>query len=146
VALAAVPVQAAPPADLQYFVGTWHCGNERWTYSPFGTNWVRIEYAHGDTIDGIAYAGYVAQLDAYVYRDFHADGSYAELFSAPPAATGQWKWHGPYYAAGQTGPLNGEISYTETNETAFARAFASREKDGTLTPRGGDVCTKEKLR
>jgi hypothetical protein len=136
------PGAAAPPADLQYFAGTWQCGAERWTFTPFGTGWMRIAYGHGDTVDGIAYAGYVAQLGAYVYRDFHADGSYADLQAAPPTAAGVWTWRGPYYPAGQAGTLTGEITYSETGTAAFTRTFASRERDGSLVPHGGDSCTK----
>jgi hypothetical protein len=140
---AARPALATPPADLRFFVGTWHCGSERWAFTPFGPDWVKIEYGHGGATDGIAYAGYVSQLGKYVYRDFHSDGGYADLTSPPPTAAGEWTWSGPYYAAGSADTLLGVIGYTETNPSSFARSFGKREPDGSVTHQGSDTCTKD---
>jgi hypothetical protein len=140
---AALPALATPPADLQYFVGTWHCGPEKWTFAPFGSGWVKIEYGHGQVIDGIAYAGYVSQLGKYIYRDFHSDGGYADLTSPPPTPAGAWTWEGPYYAVGSAETLLGVIAYEEAGPATFTRSFGKRESGGSVTHQGSDTCTKD---
>ena len=144
--LAAVALLGAAPdpkADGAYFTGTWKCGQDVvWTFAPLvdGGDWIRITYGDPQHPEGIAAMGFVTGLKAWVYRDFHTDGSYADLTSPAPA-DGRWIWSGPYYPAGAGQPLAGRITYTEVTATRYDRTFEML-KDGTYHAMGGDSCLK----
>jgi hypothetical protein len=141
--LAALALLGASPAeDGRYFVGTWTCAGETWTFAPLiaGSDWLRVTYEHAGTVDGTAVMGFVNGLQAWVYRDFHADGSYADLTSSGNA-DGRWTWNGPYYPASGGAPLNGRITYTEVDRDRYDRTFESL-RNGTLVKLGGDRCTR----
>jgi hypothetical protein len=136
---------AAPspsPADLRYFMGTWSCHGTSWKWAPLGpgSSWVRNVYGDAAHPDGTAVMGYVGILHEYVYRDFHRDGSYADLVS-PGLRHGRWSFSGPYYAAGLAAPLQGLITYTIVSLHRYDRAFFTR-KNGVLAPGGGDYCER----
>ena len=128
---------------LAYFVGAWHCGAVLWTFSPLtvGGPWLKVVYGDPARPGGTAVAGYVKGLDRYVYRDFHADGAYADLTSPPPR-DGRWEWSGPYYPAGATTPLSGLVVYLQRDPAHYERTFQTL-RDGRLVPMGGDTCTKD---
>jgi hypothetical protein len=84
--------------------------------------------------------GYVIVLNAWIYRDFHADGSYADLTS-PGLVGGRWVWSGPYYRASGGPALNGRITYVEVDAKRYDRTFESLE-NGAYINRGGDSCLK----
>src|ERR1700761_6023576 len=98
--LAAQGVQAAAePAAAQYFIGNWTCVTSSaatatsparvirtpWAFTPmFGdAGWIRVIYGDPAKPDGTAIIGYVSDLKKFVYRDFHADGSYADISADP---------------------------------------------------------------
>ena len=130
-------------AALAFFLGSWHCGSVPWTFTAFtdGSPWVLITYGDPAKPGGKAVAGYVAGLGRYVYRDFHSDGAYADVSSAPPQ-NGRWEWTGPYYPAGATTPMNGRITYVQRDASHYDRIFQT-DRNGTLVPMGGDSCMKD---
>jgi hypothetical protein len=141
--------------EARYFLGSWTCVTQipangstaartlrtAWTFAPLsaGSGWIRIVYGDPASPDGTAVVGYVSELKKFVYRDFHADGSYADISSAAPV-DGRWVWTGPYYPAAG-GVLNGRIVYTMVSPTRYDRSFES-VVDGKAVAMGGDTCTK----
>jgi hypothetical protein len=150
-------VQAAddPRTAVRYFLGNWTCVTPiaatastpartvrtAWTFSSlYGDDaWIRVVYGDPARPDGSAVIGYVTDLKRFVYRDFHADGAYADISAAPPA-NNQWEWTGPYYPV-TGGVLNGRIVYTMVDATRYHRSFEAIV-DGKPTAMGGDTCTK----
>ena len=137
----AARAQTAAGADGKYFVGTWHCGTVQWTFAPLvaNSNWVRVTYGDPRQPGGVAVMGFVPELKRWIYRDFHADGSYADL-TAPAPSDGKWVWSGPYYPS-DGGLLNGRVTYTVVDDNEYDRTFESLE-GSTYTKRGGDKCIK----
>ena len=136
---------ASPPPQhtaARYFLGTWNCGGVKWTWSALdpGSGWVRIVYGDPKKPAGSAVVGYVDALRTYVYRDFHADGSYADLVTAGPVG-GRWTFNGPYYPSAASAPLYGRIIYIVVNPRRYDRTFAML-KGRKLVPMGGDRCIK----
>lgn len=143
-AAAAVPARAAEDPSGRFFAtfsGRWTCDGTPWAFDRVAdaSSWTRVTYAAGRG-GGTAVVGYVAGLRAFVYRDFHNDGSYADLHARVPD-DGTWVWSGPYYPGGAAEPLQGEIRWIVIGPRAFRRTFASL-RDGKLTPMGGDTCTR----
>jgi hypothetical protein len=95
-------VAAALAANLflSTFGGTWTCTGagrlpSRWTIAPApASRWVRVEWNAGGA-RGTAYVGYLAAAGAWIYEDFHADGSFATSTSPGPAG-GVWTWSATY--------------------------------------------------
>jgi len=139
----AAPTLAAddPHMAARYFLGTWTCAGTTWTYTPFlgDPTWIRNAYGDPAKPGGSAIIGYAVGLKKYVYRDFHADGAYADISSDGPV-DGVWTWTGPYYPA-EGGVLAGRITYTVTSPSRFERGFESLV-DGSYKKMGGDVCLK----
>jgi hypothetical protein len=131
-----------PPNDAQYFLGTWKCADVTWTFAPLqnGSHWIRDVYGDPAHPDGTAVIGWVSQLGKWIYRDFHADGSYADLTSRPPLG-GRWEWTGPYYPSGSDRELNGKVTYVVVSPTRYDRTFEALE-NGALVKHGGDTCVK----
>jgi hypothetical protein len=131
-----------PRADARYFLGTWSCAGTYWHWSPLlgDDRWIRNVYGDAKQPDGTAVMGWVPELHAFVYRDFHADGSYADLTS-PGAVNGRWEWSGPYYPAAGGPPLQGRITYVVVSPTRYDRIF-EMQRAGTLTRMGGDNARK----
>lgn len=131
-----------PHSDAAYFLGTWKCAGVTWAFMPLAPEspWIRDVYGDPAHPDGTAVLGYVDGLHAWVYRDFHADGSYADLTSNGPK-DGRWEWMGPYYPASGGPTLNARISYIVVDPSRFDRVFESL-KDGAFVKLGGDTCTK----
>jgi len=126
----------------KYFVGSWMCGPVHWTFSPLAkaSPWLKVVYGNPKRPDGVAVFGYVDGLHGFVYRDFHADGSYANLTSIGPV-NGSWIWTGPYYPPGGGDALFGRIVYVIKSPTQYVRKF-EQFTNGQTIERGGDVCTK----
>jgi hypothetical protein len=138
------PVAAAddPRAAAAYFIGTWSCDGTLWTFAPLlgDTTWIRVVYGSPAKPDGNAVIGYVSETKKYVFRDFHADGGYADISSDGPV-DGRWLWSGPYYPAGG-GVVDGRITYVVDGPERYERTFAS-VVNGQSKTMGRDVCTKE---
>lgn len=134
---------SARVSDAAYFQGAWNCAGARWTFAALAADspWTSIVYGNAAHPDGHAVMGRVAGLHAWVYRDFHADGSYADLTSAG-LKDGRWVWSGPYYPASGGPALNGRITYTIVSPDRYDRSFASSQPDGSLKAMGGDFCTR----
>jgi len=149
VLLVALP-RAAPaaPDDSRYFVGEWICGGTTpWTFAPLGpgdATWIKVTYGKADQPYGTAVLGFVKGLGAWVYRDFHTDGSYADLTS-PGLVDGRWVWSGPYYPVGSTTVLNGHVTYVVVDAQRYDRVFESL-KDGKLVKMGGDTCLRQTVK
>lgn len=131
-----------PRAAVNYFIGEWSCAGTPWVFTPFleDAGWIRNVYGKPGKPDGSAIVGYVAGLKKYVYRDFHADGSYADISSDGPVE-GRWVWTGPYYPT-SGGALNAQITYVIVNANRYERLFAS-VVDGKPQTMGHDACTKQ---
>lgn len=131
-----------PRADAAYFKGTWACAGTTWTWAQLFRDdaWLRIEYGDPKDPAGQAVMGWVPRLQRFVYRDFHADGSYADLTSTGLVG-GRWVFTGPYYPADGSPPLSGQISYVIVSASRYERVFESL-RNGTLVKLGGDTCTK----
>jgi len=134
---------AGDAGDGAYFTGSWICGGTTaWTFArlPGGKNWLEVTYGPAAAPYGTAVMGYVEGLHAWVYRDFHADGGYADLTSPGPA-DGRWVWSGPYYPADGSAALNGRITYVEVDGKRYDRIFETLEH-GVPVKKGGDSCLK----
>jgi hypothetical protein len=141
IALALLGSAPDPSASARYFTGTWKCGSTTMTFAPFADNrlWTRVSY--GSALpEGTAIMGYVASLNAWVFRDFHNDGAYADL-SSPGPSDGRWQWAGPYYPAEGGPPLSGRTTYTQVSPTRFDRTFELL-RDDDFVPTGNDTCLK----
>ena len=134
---------------LTQFGGTWSCGNAQyhaaWTIAqaPGKSAWTSVTYGDPKNPGGTAYVGWLPQQQRYVYRDFHSDGSYAEL-SAPTPSNGTWTWTGDYYPAGGSkddGPL---ITWRLAPDGSIERHFSKRTGT-TVEERGSDRCTRTTL-
>jgi hypothetical protein len=130
-----------PNAPLRYFFGSWRCADIPVTFEPLveGSPWTRVDY--GDAANkGSAIVGYVSSLGGWVFRDFHADGAYADLASPGPS-DGRWQWTGPYYPSEGGPPLSGRVTYREISPTHFDRTFELL-RDTDFVPAGNDSCLK----
>ncbi len=128
----------------QAFSGTWTCyfqthGTE-WTITAApGSAWTTVRWGDQSSANGgVAYVGFIPQMRAWVYRDFHYDGSYADVTSPGPSQNA-WTWSGPYYAADRI--MYGNITWTLTSPDRIERTFRKRDGD-KLTPTGNDYCTR----
>ena len=141
VALSAGSARASSPAD--YFRGTWKCGAVRWSFTPLnsGSTWTKIVYGDPARPYGLAALGYVPGLHRFVYRDFHSDGSYADLTSPAPR-DGKWNWTGPYYPIDGKSILRGHVIYVEKGPARYDRHFL-QTVNGHDVDRGGDVCVRQ---
>jgi hypothetical protein len=130
-----------PAASVRYFSGTWKCGETTVTFAPFTETggWTRVSYG-SVAPEGTAILGYVSGLHAFVYRDFHADGAYAEL-SSPGPSDGRWQWTGPYYPQEGGPPLQDRTTYVERSPTRFERTFELLQ-GAAYVPTGNDTCVK----
>lgn len=137
-----IPAEAAQADAVGYFSGTWTCAGTPWRWSNLlaGDAWLRIEYGDPRHPDGQAVMGWVPRLERFVYRDFHADGSYADLTSTG-LVNGRWVFTGPYYPADGSASLNGQVSYVVVSPARYDRIFEAL-RDGKLVRMGGDTCTK----
>jgi hypothetical protein len=130
-----------PSTAVRYFLGSWRCAEIPVSFEPLvaGSSWTRVEY--GDESNrGTAIVGYVASLGGYVFRDFRADGAYAEMVSPGPS-DGRWQWTGPYYPQEGGPALSGRVTYTEISPTHFDRRFELL-RDQEFVPAGNDSCRK----
>ncbi len=127
----------------QAFSGAWTCYDRsqatawRIASAPGGA-WTIVRWGdqHGKD-GGIAYVGYVSKLRAWVYRDFHYDGSYADIGSPGPVGR-VWTWSGPYYTGDRR--LEGDITWLRAGDR-IDRTFRARV-GGKLTPSGRDYCVR----
>jgi hypothetical protein len=144
VAIGAVfALSAQTPAPAQkYFLGSWTCGPVHWNFAPLskGSSWLRVVYGNPKRPQGIAVLGFVEGLQGYIYRDFHADGSYANLSSTGPVKD-TWVWTGPYYPAGGGDAVMGRIVYTIKSPSEYDRKF-QQFLNGQTVDRGGDTCRR----
>ena len=140
--IAAVPAQTQGDAGA-FFLGTWKCGNVSWTFSKLNADsrWIKIVYGDPANPAGTAVLGYVGELQRYVYRDFHTDGSYADLTSPPPVQE-KWDWTGPYYPVDGSGTLRGHVIYIQKGPNRYDRHFL-QTVNGQDVERGGDTCYKQ---
>jgi hypothetical protein len=131
----------APSSDARYFLGSWKCGESLLTFAPLqeSDTWLRLTYSRGAP-EGTAVVGYVAGLHAWVFRDFHSDGAYADM-SSPGPSDGRWEWTGPYYPQEGGPPLGSRITYVERSPTRFERTFELL-RDDAYVPTGNDACMK----
>lgn len=136
-------VLAAVSAFVQAFAGSWLCHSQNavvpWniTGTP-GGSWTTVSWGNQQGVNaGVAMVGYVPALGKWVYRDFHYDGSYADITGVQNG--NQWRWTGPYYSGTQQ--LNGDILWTLSSHGRIDRAFRS-VINGKLTPSGTDYCVR----
>lgn len=127
------------------FGGAWRCGNARYSapwkiVSPDGDYWTIVTYGPPDKPGGVAYVGYLPQMHVYVYHDYHADGSFADLTASAPSDR-TWHFTGSYYPAGGAKDDGPDITWTLTPQGTIQRVFSQRV-DGKLIERGRDTCTK----
>lgn len=129
-------------AFLDDFRGTWNCGGTTWTIAqaPGDSSWASVTYAGRKTVYGTAYVGWLPQLQSFVYRDFHNDGSLAELTSAPPTDN-TWTWTGAYYAGTEPVDTHGRVTWTYKAPGTIVRHFG-KEQDGKYVELGHDECAK----
>ena len=144
---ASAPTRAPAPdpgGAIAYFTGTWLCGKVTWSFTPLepGSPWLRVNYRNASESFGTAIFGYVPRLGVYVYRDFHADGGYANLTAKPPAGDKKWVFTGPFYEIDGSAPLNGYITYTIKSATQYDRTLES-VTNGVHQPEGDDTCIKQ---
>lgn len=131
---------------LSAFAGTWTCGNARyhaqWRISAAAgkSEWAQIQYGPIDAPDGTAFAGSLPQEHAYVYNDFHNDGSFARL-SSPGPVNGVWTWTGTYYPRGGAADFAPYITWAIASNGTIERHFAKKTDKG-LIDSGSDVCTR----
>ena len=130
-------------AALAFFIGTWRCKDDAWTFAPLQPSaaWLRVTYGDPSAPYGTAVFGYADGMKAFVYRDFHADGGYADLTTAGPGTDGTWTFTGHYYPASGAAGFDTHIVYVPRGPSRYERIFAML-RDGALVPTGSDVCTK----
>lgn len=151
-ALAPIPAPAAVESNafLHDFAGSWSCSAPEQTASEWriaavpGSLWARVDWGldASGVAAGTAFVGYIEQQQRWVYRDFHGDGSYANIHGYR-AADGTWTWSGPYFRADAkpgTAPLDGVITWKRVDATHVARTYAQRI-GARVTPEGSDICT-----
>ena len=100
-----------------------------------------VSYGDPAHPNGAAVMGYVVQRKAFIYRDFHADGGYAEL-SAPGLVDGRWVWTGPYDPGDGSAALGGRVTYTVVDDAHFKRQFEEPQPGGSFKTRAADACVK----
>lgn len=128
-----VPATAAHPAQI--FTSIWTIE------SPKGTNWTIVRYASpAGVLYGTAYVGFVPQLGAWVYDDFHADGALARV-SSPGPVNSVWEWRGSYYPIGGSTDTSGDILWKSVSLLRFERQYR-KIVNGEPQDMGRDVCTK----
>ena len=130
-----------PAASARYFSGSWKCAGVPVSFAQLveGSPWTRVSYGVAPA-NGTAIMGYVASLSGWIYRDFHADGAYADM-SSPGPSDGRWQWTGPYYPQEGGPPLDGRMTYVEVSPTHFDRTFELL-RDAAFVPTGNDSCVK----
>ena len=140
-AIALLGADPSPAAAARYFAGNWKCAGTPVTFSALveGSSWTRVSYGVPPA-NGTAVMGYVASLSGWVFRDFHADGAYADMASPGPS-DGRWQWTGPYYPQEGGPPLNGRVTYLEISPTRFDRTFELLQ-DQSFVRTGNDSCIK----
>lgn len=127
----------------QAFSGSWSCVSNGyavpWSIAPApGNAWTTVRWGNQQTAGGgIAYVAYEPALGKWLYRDFHYDGSYADLTGTQSGE--QWRWTGPYYRDGEI--LNGDIVWTLQSANRIERTFR-RLAGGKLIPSGSDYCVR----
>lgn len=131
---------AALSLFAQAFGGTWTCtGGTRWHIAPApGVAWTTVEWGPRSADGGTAYVGYVPKLGAWLYEDFHGDGSYATNTSQGPRG-GAWTWSGTYYTSHAI--LHGSVIWRRTNAGRIDRTFESNVNGVTHDAR--DSCTRD---
>jgi hypothetical protein len=82
----------------------------------------RSTYSHKPLTDlGSARdVGYVAKQQAWIYQDFHGDGSYA-TDTSPGPVDGAWTWSGTYFGGAVAN--KGVVSWKRTNAERIDRTF-----------------------
>jgi hypothetical protein len=141
VAFALLGADPNPSSDVRYFLGSWKCAGVPMTFAPLtdGSPWTRLSYGVAPA-NGTAILGYVTSLGGWIFRDFHADGAYADM-SSPGPSDGRWQWTGPYYPQEGGPPLGGRVTYSEVSPTRFDRVFEVM-RDDNFVPTGNDSCMK----
>jgi hypothetical protein len=142
-----VIVRGFRTANPAYFLGRWKCGDVPWIFVKKKMDaWIEVRYGNPAEPDGVARFGYVEALKRYVYRDFHFEGSYADLTATfqggKTNGTGRWEFTGPYYPAHAATPLYGVIAYQIIDKNRYDRSFASKQPDGTIKKMGSDTCRR----
>ncbi len=140
-AISLLGADANPSDAVRYFLGSWKCADVPLTFAPLvdGSPWTRVSYGVAPS-NGTAIVGYVTSLGGWVFRDFHADGAYADM-SSPGPSDGRWQWTGPYYPPEGGPPLSGRVTYREVSPTHFDRTFELL-RDQDFVPAGNDSCLK----
>lgn len=130
-----------PSSAARYFAGTWKCGAATLTFSSFADTsaWTRVAYGSVQP-EGTAIFGYVSGMHAWVYRDFHKGGAYADLTSPGPS-DGRWQWTGPYYPEEGGPPLQDRTTFVQVSSVRFDRTFELM-RGADYVPTGNDACTK----
>lgn len=135
------------PLFFHDFGGNWTCGNaqyhSQWSItSPDGDYWTIVQYGLDPKHPGgTAYVGWLAQENAYVYNDYHNDGSFAQL-TAPEPVNGTWIWTGRYYQTGTKAPDMQPYITWKVYDGKIVRTFAKRTPGGKIVPTGNDTCTR----
>jgi hypothetical protein len=106
----------------QAFGGSWTCtGGYQWRIAPApGTAWTTVQWGPRSAAGGTAYVGYIAKRHAWLYEDFHGDGSYATNTSKGPSG-GSWTWSGTYYTTSAIS--HGSVVWRRTNPKRIDRTF-----------------------
>ncbi len=102
-------------------------------------NWTIVRWGpHGEQ-GGTAYVGYVPKLRAWIYDDFHGDGSYARSTSSGPH-NDTWAWFGTYYtqrAQQSYGPISWSVKGNRLERRYETTVSGRPHQVGT------DSCAKE---
>lgn len=141
---AASPARA--PAFFEDFGGSWTCTFQgaatawRIDASP-GASWSIVRWGDQHSArGGVAYVGFIGPQHAWLYDDFHYDGSYSRNTSPGPV-NGAWTWSGTYYLADGTTALHGAVVWKLAAPGRIDRTF-ERLDGGKLVPTGRDRCVK----
>lgn len=130
-------------AFAQAFAGSWLCHSQGivvpWEITPApAAAWTTVRWGdQSGTGGGIAYVGYVPKAGHWIYRDFHYDGSYADITGTQTG--NRWRWTGPFYSGARE--FHGDIVWTLTNSDRIDRTFRSLV-NGKITPSGSDFCVR----
>ncbi len=113
---------AALSLFAQAFDGSWTCtGGYHWHISPApGAGWTIVQWGPRTADGGTAYVGYVPKMRAWIYEDFHGDGSYAINTSQGPSG-GAWTWSGTYDTGGVAD--HGTVIWQKTSPNRIDRTF-----------------------
>lgn len=136
-------ILAAFTAFSAAFTGSWICHSQNalvpWEIAPApGGAWTAVRWSDQTNDNGgIAYVGFQPKLGRWVYRDFHYDGSYADITGTQTG--NQWRWTGPFYAGRRQ--FDGDILWTLSSPDRIDRVFRS-VVNGKLTQTGSDYCVR----